>query len=803
MAEFKLGRLKFVWKGPWVTSTVYVKDDIIRNGGKSYVCLLGHTANANFYIDESASRWEVMSDGQEWRGDWTPSTYYKLNDLVKNSGVIYLCDTPHTSGAHLELDQDLPTQTNSKWTDYTKGFAWKNDWTISTYYMLDDIVRNGANAYMCNTPHTSANSTVGGLEADQAKWTLLTASFDYKHQWDTPVRYKLGDIVKYGANTYLCLTQHTSAANLENDIAKWELLTSGYDYVGDWTQYPLYKIGQVVKYGGTLYQASHDNTATVPTNTGSWFPLVSGYELIGDWVTAHAYLPGMVVKYGANTYLCTLAHTSSALFPTDVASKWTILNTGIRYRGLWDLNTQYLKDDVVASGTSTYIAIEDTLAGNTPNTGTNPSYVLFAAGAEGLVAKAGDVMTGDLQLVNSLVDPFNPSHLYVGADAQSLTFDDFAFSGSIGLTNAPAIFDSNADAFVQFALKNQSNGGDASTDFIAYNDNGDNDSGWIDMGITSSNYAGGIYGITGPDDGYIFMSAPADSTGTGNLVIATGENGTDRDIIFVTGGFDPLTNLNAQKVKIIGQARPGVIPGVEITMNTVTTSTTTGALRVQGGIGLTGNLFVGGDINIQGTITIGGSGSALATTALAVTDPTIRMATGNPGDTLDTGFVAEYGFSTLLTADISDSETIVTVTSTTVFPSSGKLHVGTEIISYAGKTPTTFTGCSRGSNGTTPASHVISDVIRYIKYTGLIRDSAIPLYHLFQELTIDPAAQTDFTDPLMSHADIQIGALIGTGATITGNATVTLEPTAKTHVANKVYVDRMITLNTMWTSRWR
>ena len=126
----------------------------------------------------------------------------------------------------------------------------------------------------------------------------------------------------------------------------------------------------------------------------------------------------MVVKYGANTYLCTVAHTSSALFPTDLASKWTILNTGIRYRGIWDLNTDYLKDDVVASGTSTYIAIEDVLGGVTPNTGLNSSYVLFAAGAEGLVAKAGDVMTGDLQITQD-------SHLYVGTDAQSLTFNGF------------------------------------------------------------------------------------------------------------------------------------------------------------------------------------------------------------------------------------------------------------------------------------------------------------------------------------------------------------------------------------------
>lgn len=34
MAEFKLGRIRFVWKADWATSTTYYKDDVIRFGGK-------------------------------------------------------------------------------------------------------------------------------------------------------------------------------------------------------------------------------------------------------------------------------------------------------------------------------------------------------------------------------------------------------------------------------------------------------------------------------------------------------------------------------------------------------------------------------------------------------------------------------------------------------------------------------------------------------------------------------------------------------------------------------------------------
>jgi hypothetical protein len=32
MADFRLGRLKFNWRGDWVTSTSYVIDDIVKFG---------------------------------------------------------------------------------------------------------------------------------------------------------------------------------------------------------------------------------------------------------------------------------------------------------------------------------------------------------------------------------------------------------------------------------------------------------------------------------------------------------------------------------------------------------------------------------------------------------------------------------------------------------------------------------------------------------------------------------------------------------------------------------------------------
>ena len=51
MAEFKLGRIRFVWKDQWTTATVYYQDDVVAFGGKTYICTVGHTSQAVFFSD--------------------------------------------------------------------------------------------------------------------------------------------------------------------------------------------------------------------------------------------------------------------------------------------------------------------------------------------------------------------------------------------------------------------------------------------------------------------------------------------------------------------------------------------------------------------------------------------------------------------------------------------------------------------------------------------------------------------------------------------------------------------------------
>ena len=235
-----------------------------------------------------------------------------------------------------------------------------------------------------------------------------------------------------------------------------------------------------------------------------------------------------------------------------------------------------------------------------------------------IIIAAGGLQSGSEQMI------FTPDQgieiydeIFFGTGAK-------AYNETAELTNAAAVFELNGEPYAQIALHNNSS--NSSTDYIAYANNGTDASGWIDMGITGSQFLQEEFGITGPNDGYIFMEAPEGTTGAGNLVIATGANGSDNKIVFAAGGFESgLTQM---------EITPGL--NVHIEIPTASTSPSTGALTVVGGVGIQG------DVNIAGNITFGGEGTSLETSTLSVADPLIYVGNGNASDAVDLGLIAEY-----------------------------------------------------------------------------------------------------------------------------------------------------------------
>jgi len=187
MAEFKLGRIRFVWKGAWSASTVYYKDDVVRFGGKVYLCQLGHTANANFNVDLdiNPTKWNLMADGQRWRDEWSTVTVYEEGDLVKYGGTVYVCIDGHTSAATVALGLE---NNSAAWNQFVEGTDWKSTWTVLTRYKLNDIVRYGGINYICVLGHTSAAAPSLGLEDNSANWQVYTQGQEYRGVWVDALR---------------------------------------------------------------------------------------------------------------------------------------------------------------------------------------------------------------------------------------------------------------------------------------------------------------------------------------------------------------------------------------------------------------------------------------------------------------------------------------------------------------------------------------------------------------------------------------------------------------------------------------
>jgi len=335
MAEFKLGRIRFIWKDSWTTGTAYLKDDVIRYGGRTYVAVKGHTSSADFYTD--ASHWNLFSDGTKWQSDWSTATFYKINDIVRYGGIIYICNTGHTAQATLEADQ-------SKWDQFATAIDWKDNWVAATVYKANDLVKYGGNIYLCNTGHTAAASNALGLEQDILKWDLFSEGQDWKQNWAVSTRYKVNDIIKYGGTLYVCNTGHTSnatAANgLEADQSKWDYLNKGFDYLGEWTNVTRYKVNDVVMFGATLYICTthHTSVATNPdsqlgtlqADIANWEIFVPGLEFENTWNPYERYQPGDFVTYGGNQYV---ANDNVYAENPASSSKYDLVTSGFNNRG--------------------------------------------------------------------------------------------------------------------------------------------------------------------------------------------------------------------------------------------------------------------------------------------------------------------------------------------------------------------------------------------------------------------------------------------------------------------------------------
>ena len=235
-----------------------------------------------------------------------------------------------------------------------------------------------------------------------ADFNLGRLKFKWRGDWAINTQYLIDDITKYGGLTYVCIVNHTSGnaiANFYTDIAKWNEHTQGLLVTGAWVASSFYKVNDVFQRGSNQYRVITQHTSPAvfdPTASEIEVLLEGGFEWKGVWNVGTVYIKGQTVRYGGSTYVCVVPApgTTAGDLPSD-NTKFAILTSGLKWRGVWSGATAYLIDDVVNHNESSYVLVVNTDTGTVP--GTNPAIwnVVSQGDPQAVLLAQGDLLTRD------------------------------------------------------------------------------------------------------------------------------------------------------------------------------------------------------------------------------------------------------------------------------------------------------------------------------------------------------------------------------------------------------------------------
>jgi len=423
MAEFRISRLRYTWRNTWNTATSYNKDDVIRYGGSTYVCVRQHTSSA-FKTDQDylanpgdtapTVAWLKMTDGYYWRGNWSGTTLYAPGDLVLYGGVIYLVATSHTSDTNFITNAD-------KVAEYVSLYNWTTDWAAATRYGIGDVVKYNGFVYKCIAEHTSGSvaqgAEIGNSDGQDDStlelWEIVNEGIQYVGTFAPAIRYRPNDLVKYGGSLLRCTVGHTSASSIDSTYFVTEL--PGNSFYQTWADDVMYAVGDVVRHGGHIFIANKNNNNINPTTSlyatsdrsvpnDEWKLLAKGSNLVGDWAVGQSYKTGDVVRRGGYVYVAildtALTDDGSTLDYLD-NSNWEIVLPGQAWRNAWTSGSQFEIGDIALYRGTAYTCNTGHTASNENFPGDNGSGftywdILSLAGDGVGLSVEGDLLTFDL-----------------------------------------------------------------------------------------------------------------------------------------------------------------------------------------------------------------------------------------------------------------------------------------------------------------------------------------------------------------------------------------------------------------------
>lgn len=339
-----LGKLRFHFAGNWSNSTTYESNDIVKYGGNVYVYT--YALKTAGVLPTETSHWALMIEGFNFQGVFSTAANYKIGDGVAHGGVVYVA---------IRDSVNITPPNAVYWSRFLDGIQYEGEYSNTGIYQKNDVVKYGGSVYVAK------QDTTNNLPTNTVFWDRFVEGVSPKSVYNDATAYVPNDLVAYGANIYRAKVETTG--NKPSNTTFWELYVGGIKFTGNYSAVTEYFVNDIVVYGNNLYRSKVTQSNTLPTVAANWELLTSGNSYKGQYNNATGYFQGDIVNYGGNVYIA-LGVTSGNL-PTD-ATKWQIYNSGFAYEGQWSSLIAYKINQVVNYGGSLYRAKSD-------NTNTNPT----------------------------------------------------------------------------------------------------------------------------------------------------------------------------------------------------------------------------------------------------------------------------------------------------------------------------------------------------------------------------------------------------------------------------------------------
>jgi len=401
-----LGKIKFNWRGDWSPSIAYKVDDVVKYGPSVYVCLTAHTSQSAFADD--FAKWDVMASGLENAGVWNDGTLYKVGQTVTYGGAVYIALRENTSAN--------PYTSASDWQKFVDGQQFEGDYNPSTDYQKGDIISYGGYLYVAKQNTTSNNPT------NTTYWDVYAKGFEFVGIYSDISQYKPGDIVQYGGNRYVVKEGQRPLDILPTNTIYYQKILDGFNWKGDWADGTSYVPNDLVKFGGKVYRCTSETNANAPDINSNFDLFVDGLRWRGNYSASNSYIVGDIARLGGRSYICIDSYDNDGSTSPEPPNTdyWELFSDGLAWQGSWDIATEYEIGDVVEYAQSSYVSLTSDNIGNTPSDGA-PDWNLMAQGdSNAVITTRGDILTRDATQAVRL--PIGPAGSFLTSNGTDITW---------------------------------------------------------------------------------------------------------------------------------------------------------------------------------------------------------------------------------------------------------------------------------------------------------------------------------------------------------------------------------------------